>query len=92
MPKLNVNWLLRAHNLPSPLAPSSDEPKQPLLVKVAQALQQILEKLDTSTATQPAPHGLTSPSGKRDGACWGKDEARMKRGGAERLSGRSLPS
>ncbi|XP_029138772.1 integrin beta-1-binding protein 2 [Protobothrops mucrosquamatus] len=43
--------------------PSSDEPKQPLLVKVAQALQQLLEKLDTSSATQPAPHGLASPGG-----------------------------
>ncbi|XP_039210805.1 integrin beta-1-binding protein 2 isoform X2 [Crotalus tigris] len=41
--------------------PSSDEPKQPLLVKVAQALQQVLEKLDSSTAAQPAPHGLASP-------------------------------
>ncbi|KAM3827349.1 integrin beta-1-binding protein 2 isoform 2-T2 [Vipera latastei] len=46
--------------------PSSDEPKQPLLVKVAQALQQVLEKLDTSTAMQPAPHGLTSPGGSSE--------------------------
>lgn len=80
MPKFNINWLLRAYILPSPLAPSSDEPKQPLLVKVAQALQQVLEKLDTSTATQPAPHGLASPGGKHDEACWGKDEARTKGG------------
>ncbi|KAL7979593.1 hypothetical protein Chor_004751 [Crotalus horridus] len=46
--------------------PSSDEPKQPLLVKVAQALQQVLEKLDSSTATQPAPHGLASPGGSSE--------------------------
>ncbi|XP_007426084.1 integrin beta-1-binding protein 2 [Python bivittatus] len=41
--------------------PSSDEPKQPLSLKVAQALQQVLEKLDTSPATPPAPHGSASP-------------------------------
>ncbi|XP_070807861.1 integrin beta-1-binding protein 2 [Pituophis catenifer annectens] len=46
--------------------PSSDEPKQPLLVKVSQALQQVLEKLDISTAMQPAPHGLPSPGGSSE--------------------------
>ncbi|KAG8144714.1 hypothetical protein E2320_013171 [Naja naja] len=46
--------------------PSSDEPKQPLLVKVALALQQVLEKLDTSTATQPDLHGLASPGGSSE--------------------------
>ncbi|XP_070616186.1 integrin beta-1-binding protein 2 [Erythrolamprus reginae] len=47
--------------------PSSDEPKQPLLLKVAPALQRVLEKLDPSTATQlPAPHGLGSPGGSSE--------------------------
>ncbi|XP_032083877.1 integrin beta-1-binding protein 2 [Thamnophis elegans] len=46
--------------------PSSDEPKQPLLVKVAQALQQVLEKLNTSTAPQPALHGLANPGGSSE--------------------------
>ncbi|XP_063169414.1 integrin beta-1-binding protein 2 [Candoia aspera] len=43
--------------------PSSNEPKQLLPVKVAQTLQQILEKLDASPIMQPAPHGSASPGG-----------------------------